>query len=372
VEETPKTTVVKETPKKPPNVDDLPPEILAMIFEYVPLGTRRHVLPLVCSKFHDVVRDLDSNVTIHVHEGPHIAGLTERDLCRMMSGHRRRTVSSVYIYGHTKTLPWYFKNAGNVLATVPWVNLKCFSMTGEFPVFDQAIFLDAARRGRFRPLERLVLRLHPWPLSCTVLRRWDLPELRSLELETGFHYRAFLSHQGRRPGPFDHMSRLVRLKLVWSPDIQFSRVGELPFARFVDAILPPSVTELTVETDNVGDFCLTGISGPFPNVRLFRVQYVVLLATELARIAFHLLRAFPSLQELVVYGIFDIAATDFQGRFADVILRDLGNWSFEVTESDEVDDVTRVKVVRFFRPAGHVHLGAVASFEFATPSSSGL
>jgi hypothetical protein len=156
------------------------------------------------------------------------------------------------------------------------------------------------------------------------------------------------------------MSRLVRLKLVWSPDIQFSRVGELPFARFVDAILPPSVTELTVETDNVGDFCLTGISGPFPNVRLFRVQYVVLLATELARIAFHLLRAFPSLQELVVYGIFDIAATDFQGRFADVILRDLGNWSFEVTESDEVDDVTRVKVVRFFRPAGHVHLGAVA------------
>jgi hypothetical protein len=331
-----------------------------MIFEYVPLCTRRHVLPLVCPKFHDVIRDLDSNVTIHVHEGPNIGGLTELDLRRMMSGHRRETVSSVYIYGHRLTNSWDFLNAGGVLATVRWVNLKCFSMTGEFPVFDSATIVAAARRGFLRPLERLVLRIQPRPVPCTALRGWNMYKLRSLELETGVGYRAFLNNPEPRPGPFDHMSELVRLKLVWSPDIPYPAYGESPFARFVDAVLPPSVTELTVETDYVGHFSLTRISGPFPNVRLFRVQFVVLLATELARIAFHLLRAFPSLQELVVYEIPDLSDTVFEGHYADVILRDLGNWSYEVTKSIVVHDVTRVQVVRFFRPAGHVHLGAVA------------
>jgi hypothetical protein len=256
---------------------------------------------------------------------------------------------------------WDFLNAGGVLATVPWVNLKLFSMTGAFPVFDSATFVAAARGGFLRPLERLVLRLQTRSVPCTALGGWDMSELRSLELETGVDYHAFLNNPEPRPGPFDHMSQLERLKLVWSPETQYSAYdGDVPFASFVDAILPPSVTELTVETDYMGDFRLTAISGPFPNVRLFRIQFVVLLATQLASIPFHLLRVFPSLQELVVYQIPNIAATDFYGHYADMILRGLGNWSYEVTESNVVDDVTRVQVVRFFRPAGHVHLGAVA------------
>jgi hypothetical protein len=346
----PNEILVKETPRERLELNDLPNEILVKIISFLPLGTRRHVLPFVSPRFHDIVRDLDQNVTIHVHEGPEIGGLTERDLRRMMAGHRRTTVSSVYIYGDKLRFTWDFLNAGGVLSTVQWANLKCFSMTGEFPVFDSNIFVDAARAGYLWTLEQLVLRLETWPVPCTALGRWDMPGLRYLELETGVDYRAFLARPEPRLGPFNHMSRLERLKLVWSPDILYSRVGEVPFARFVNAVLPPSVTELTVETQQLGDFCLTGISGSFPKVRLFRIKFAMLLATQSARNGHELLRVFPDLRELVVYGIPNIDATEFTDFYADMILRGLRRaWSFEVTESKEIDGVTQVQVVRFFR-----------------------
>jgi hypothetical protein len=332
--------------KKPPN--GLPDKVLAKIFSYLPLGTRQNVLPFVCPRFHDFIRDFDQIKTIHVHEGAVISGLTERDLRRMVEGHRSMTVTSVYVYGDKIRHKWDFLDAGGVLATVWWKNVESFTMTGKFPVFDSKHISRAARLGFLRTLKRLVLRLETWPVPCTGLKDWDMPNLRSLELETGPNHRAFLRNPG--PGPFNHM-RLKRLKLGWAPD-EYWRDCELPFSfsRFVNAVLPPSVTELTLTTNQHGNFSLRGISGRFPNVKLLRVDFLMLMTIkERPRIAHELLRVFCDLWELVLTWVPNLDVWEFAACFGDVFLHEVGTaWSCE-TVSMEVDGVTIIQGARYFR-----------------------
>jgi hypothetical protein len=97
---------------------DLPDEILLEVIGYLPYGTRRNVLPLVCQMFSDVVCDLDHTVRVFIHNGAGSGGLTTPDHLRTFSGHRRTTVRSISLRAEDlqfKSRAWGFFNVPGVI-----------------------------------------------------------------------------------------------------------------------------------------------------------------------------------------------------------------------------------------------------------------
>jgi F-box-like len=307
---------------------DLPNELLLRIFQYLPYGTRRHVLPLVCNRFNEIVRDLDHNVEVRVFDGSELGGLTTRDLLRTFSGHRRVTVKSIHVEGQRCASFWLFRNSGGVLLSLSWENLKLFNMTGFFRYWDLGLFVAAAREGRLRTVEHVVLQLG-WSFNCEDLLGWDLPYLRSLEVETGLGHRRFFELPGL---PFHAMERLRRVKIFWIPMTQ-SVGSDKPFSRFLSLVIPSWVSELFVDTCQNCDFALWSLSC-FPNVTSFGISFSMLSSHPKQTIASDLLQAFPNLDKLIVHSIPVLPINTFANRLGDVILNGLkGGWRFVVTKT---------------------------------------
>jgi hypothetical protein len=139
------------------------------------------------------------------------------------------------------------------------------------------------------------------------------------------------------------MSRLERVSFVWYSNIR-PDLGELPFCRFIDAVIPPSVNEVFVNTVQIFDFNIHGILSEFPNVTCFGIPMSLLVSGGPQLTARDLLLTFPNLRRFFVLDIPRLqSADDFGNGFGARLLRALGvGWSSRLTHS-------RGESVEFFR-----------------------
>jgi hypothetical protein len=236
---------------------------------------------------------------------------------------------------------------GGVLASIEFEKLESFVMEGEFPYWDEEMFLEAARNGRLRNLSHLVL-LQSGPFRCEDLLRWNMPRLTTVELFVGEDHADFLSRPNI-PKPFENMPQLERVSLVWYSNT-LGQLGEVPFTRFVDAAITDSVTELFLHTVQVYEFTIHGLRSQFPNMRRFGIGMMMLMVGGPDLVARDLVRVFPNLTNLVVLEISRHTVAMFEMGFGGRLRRALGDgWSYRVTDSFEVDGDPQVQTVEFFR-----------------------
>jgi hypothetical protein len=321
----------KSEPSGTTNLLDLPTEVISKIFEWLPFGTRRNVLPLVCRRFQDIVREQDMNTAVYIPDSSVQGGLTQRDLLRLFAGHRRRTVSSIVIEGGGGNDAWTgCSNVAGVILSIDLEDLRCFVMDGEFPFWNELQFVEAARGGRLRSLNHLALLLSD-PLQCADLLDWVMPKLHTLELFVGADSDLFFA-EPNTPRPFENMGKLQRVSIVWHSNVKPDH-GDYHLCRFVDAVIPPSVNELYLNSLQPCEFSVHGFRSRFPNISLFGIKLSMITIGNEREIARDILFTFPNLARLIVRlprQSPDNVANDLGCN----LQRELGAaWTYRVTES---------------------------------------